>query len=332
MDVPPDIRLKQEVPVPAALVWGPPLPRPERFISPKEISDPVQSLPAPPRLNLNQEIKLAELNMPDIALTSMPALPVLPSASAPVPISGPQQGNQLPQSTLSDSEAVAAGNVISLPQNPLRAQNLVVVPPANQIAVADFDAALSHSGLGSQSAGDAQPHVASAEQGDLTGHPQAQTVPNDATSLTRITLPKDGKFGVVVMGSQASDLYPDSAGLLNGKVVYTVYLHVGLHKNWILEYCLPQASQLDVTAVDAPWPFLILRPDRLNILDLDYVIVRGDINSNGRFERLALVYPSDLAEEEHLLGALRQWSFRPARRDGEAIAVEAVLIIPRQGE
>ena len=63
--------------------------------------------------------------------------------------------------------------------------------------------------------------------------------PSMTAALHKITLPKDGKFGVVVLGSTAADAYPDSVGLMTGKVIYTVYVKVGLRKSWILQYCLP---------------------------------------------------------------------------------------------
>jgi hypothetical protein len=343
MDVPPNLVLKQEVPVPPALVWAP-LPAPERLISqPKQIPDPAQNLPAPPRLDLpNREIKPAELRVAEMAFASMPALPVPPNANAPVQINGPEQGKQIPQTTSRDADAVASGNVILIPDIPLQAQSLIAIPPANQIALQDAGsgsssadehgavAAAAH-GAGSQPGQDSQPHRAASEQGELAGESGAPDL-NPANGLTRITLPKDGKFNVVVMGSSASDLYPDSAGLLSGAVVYTVYLHIGLRKNWILEYCLPKGSEQGGAAVDAPWPWLIWRPDELNALDLDYIIVRGDINIEGHFERLSLVYPGELQGRERLLGAVGHWGFRPASRDGQPIEVEALLIIPRQGE
>jgi hypothetical protein len=150
--------------------------------------------------------------------------------------------------------------------------------------------------------------------------------------LTRITQPKDGKFGIVVSGSSASELFPDTAGMLSGTIVYTVYVRVGQRKNWILQYCLAKGAEPGSAPIDAPWPFLMLRPDTLNAADQDYVVIRAVINSNGQFEQLGLVYPGEVAEQEKLLGALRQWAFRPASRAGQAVAVETLLIIPKQGE
>jgi hypothetical protein len=158
-----------------------------------------------------------------------------------------------------------------------------------------------------------------------------------ATELTRIAFPKDGKFDVVVMGSSSSELNADSAELLSGQIVYSVYLRIGLRKNWILQYCLPRGSQPDDHAqnhggLEAPWPFLILRPDQLSAVDFDYVMVHGVITASGRFEQLSLVSPSELRQHGELFGALRQWSFRPAILGGKAVAVEVLLVIPGQDE
>jgi hypothetical protein len=158
----------------------------------------------------------------------------------------------------------------------------------------------------------------------------------DAADLTRITLPKDGKFGVVVTGASASTPYPESVGALSGKIVYTVYLKVGLRKSWILQYCLPKAvdgaKRGTATPLDAPWPFLILRPDRLTDSDPDYIVVHGMLTSAGQLEQLAMVFPAELDQRDLLLSSLRLWAFRPASRDGEPIGVEVLLIIPREAE
>jgi hypothetical protein len=57
-----------------------------------------------------------------------------------------------------------------------------------------------------------------------------------------IKLPKDGEFGAVVVGSSLEDKYPETAELWSGRMSYTVYLHVGLARSWILQYSLSRAD------------------------------------------------------------------------------------------
>jgi hypothetical protein len=153
--------------------------------------------------------------------------------------------------------------------------------------------------------------------------------------LTRINLPKEGKFGVVVLGSADSARYPESVGALSGKLVYTVYLKVGLRKSWILQYCLPRASERKVTTkgsatpIDPPWPFLMMRPNRSSESDPDYILVHGMLTEAGQFDQLTMVFPEELEKKNYLLHSLKLWEFRPASRDGEPTAVEILLIIPR---
>jgi hypothetical protein len=60
------------------------------------------------------------------------------------------------------------------------------------------------------------------------------------------------------------------------------------------------------------------------------LVVHGFVNLAGRFEQLSLVSDVDFPEKQALLASLSQWEFRPASRDGQATAVEVLLIIPRE--
>jgi hypothetical protein len=154
--------------------------------------------------------------------------------------------------------------------------------------------------------------------------------------VVRIDRPQNGKPSSVVLGSSSREAYPESAGVLACKIVYTVYVQVGLPKSWILQFCLPDANDRTgaaagtVAALDAPWPFHIIRPP-ITGLDGDYTLVHGVVNTSGHFERLALVTPDEVAKNE-LIPALQQWEFRSATRDGQPAAVEILLIIPHRQE
>lgn len=199
------------------------------------------------------------------------------------------------------------------------------------------NAGLGHgSGVGPGSVGGSGSSVDSGTAGG-TGTAGDSDLGSGDRSVRRITLPKDGQFGVVVVGSSLAEEYPETVEIWKGRLVYTVYLHVGLGKSWILQYSLPHAEEAAVAASttrpEAPWPYDILRPDLLpGDFNSDAVMVHGFINLTGVFERLAVVFPSDFAQAKFLLSALKQWHFRPARQAGQLAAVEVLLIIPEQPE
>jgi hypothetical protein len=156
-----------------------------------------------------------------------------------------------------------------------------------------------------------------------------------AAGGTRITQPKDGQFGVVVVGTSLSERYPETAAIWGGRLVYTVYLHVGLGKSWILQYSMPLSKEAAVAGSalrpEAPWPYEIVRPS-LDPADFqtDAILVRGVVNRAGYFEQLAIVSPIGSERSKLLLAALQRWQFRPARQNGLLAAVEVLLLIPEE--
>src|ERR1019366_6755477 len=154
----------------------------------------------------------------------------------------------------------------------------------------------------------------------------------DDRSVSRITLPKNGQFGVVVVGSTMDEQFPETAAVWKGRMAYSVYLHVGTSKNWILQYSMPRAADsasAGTARLEAPWPFYIVRPnldpDEANA---DAVMVHGFVNEAGHFEALAVVFPNGFAHEQLVLGALQQWQFRPGAQNGQIARLEVLLIIP----
>jgi hypothetical protein len=75
-----------------------------------------------------------------------------------------------------------------------------------------------------------------------------------------------------------------------------------------------------------------MRPDEWSASDPDYIIVHGDVNEDGKFERLKMLFPGDLEKKELILKSLNLWALRPASRDGVPVTVEVLLIIPREAE
>jgi hypothetical protein len=120
-------------------------------------------------------------------------------------------------------------------------------------------------------------------------------------------------------------------------MVYTVYLHVGTAKAWILQYSLKRDGDAAVSGniihLEAPWPYNIVRPNlTADAINADALMVHGFVNQGGLFELLAVSFPPEFPEKQFVLDALRQWQFRPASQDGHVASVEVLLIIPEQPE
>ena len=120
-------------------------------------------------------------------------------------------------------------------------------------------------------------------------------------------------------------------------MAYTVYLHVGLEKSWILQYSLPRTADATsagtVVHLDAPWPYSIVRPNFMpGSLDTDALMVHGYVNNAGHFETLSIVFPERFPEAQFVLESLQRWQFRPASENGQLAKVEVLLIIPEQFE
>jgi hypothetical protein len=184
---------------------------------------------------------------------------------------------------------------------------------------------------GGQGAG----HNAGSGSGPSNGHGSGE---GDNGSVTRINMPKNGTFNVVVVGTALDDQYPETADVWKGRLAYSVYLHVGLQKNWILQYSLPRAADsanAGTAHLEAPWPYYIVRPN-LNPDDAssDSVMVHGFVDESGHFEKLSVVFPTDMgfAREQLVLNALQQWQFRAGTHDGQVAKLEVLLIIPEVAE
>ena len=371
-DIPPNVRLKEEIPLPMLALQklenAPAFRR--QFVAPAVRRVPVptiaQLVPAAAP-EIENPVSADVIKIPPVVMTEMPRLPVPPPAPSPVRATGIQH---VPEMKAPPAPEQAASNleVLSLPANPITLTGVIAIPPANQIAAAggrdggaptgsthdpgEAPAALSgqpvserdatapasvgrteSAGTGTTPAGSPKT-LSGGGTGTAVASADAGLNASPLPGTSRIALPKGGTFGVVVMGSASSEPYPESAGVLSGRTVYTVYLRVGLRKNWILQYCLPKSatplSHVEGTAtpLEAPWPYLMIRPDQTS--ESDYVLVRGNITDKGHFNQLALVFPQELEKKDLLLRSLGQWEFRPASRDGVPTGVEVLLIIPRE--
>lgn len=173
-----------------------------------------------------------------------------------------------------------------------------------------------------------QPNASTSAPGSQQGSDQ-----NGQLTSTQLTLPKDGRFGAVVVGDSLSDEYPEVDGVWGGRLAYTVYLHVGLARNWIMQFALPRNTDAQnggsVVGLDAPWPYSIVRPNlNTTSVDADAIMIHGFINQSGHFETLNLILPPAFPQAQFVLAALSKWQFRPAMQGGQSTRVEVLIIIP----
>lgn len=186
------------------------------------------------------------------------------------------------------------------------------------------------------SSGGAGPNTGSGAGIQPQGGDTGSNIGNQAPA-TLISLPPDGHFGSVIIGSSVQDQYPEVIDVWKGRMAYTVYLHVGLPKSWILQYSLPRAADAveggSITHLDAPWPYTIVRPNLpTEAIDADALMIHGFVNGNGRFETLSVVFPAQFSQAKFVLDSLERWQFRPALQNGQVAKVEVLLIIPEEFE
>jgi hypothetical protein len=160
-------------------------------------------------------------------------------------------------------------------------------------------------------------------------------------SPVRILHPSNGVFDVVVVQSSSAENFPDGTEALSGRPIYTVYLQVGAAKEWILQYCMPNANIAgpmqsgslvrlgNPAPIAAPYPLVTLRPPEDWQHGSDYLLVHGFLDRSGKFKDLK-VLPNHNASARAglLLQYLTYWEFRPAVQDGLPVTVEVILAVP----
>jgi hypothetical protein len=327
------VSFTQPVPVPNIMIWTPgEMPR-KKIVAPQP--DPDTSSYVKASLELpNQELKLSNL-----AVTSTDRSPrndAMPASTTSPVESRIVKPVQKPLLTTSPSaEQPTAAAVLSVSELRME-EGTLFVPPVNDIAKStSTSAGKPGSGAGNGSGNAAgEKDLARADDPSLS---DADSMTTDGRRLTaeHIVVPRDGKFNVVAVGNSLSDDFPETSQVWGNRVAYTAYLHVGLKKNWILQYSVTRSADLaaagNVTRIEAPWPYDIKRPNLLSRdLNADALMVHGVLNQTGRLESLAIVFPGGFRYASYVLYALRQWQFRPARQNGQATPVEVLLIIPEE--
>jgi hypothetical protein len=347
------LSLSEETPVPTIVIWTPEL------ASSKEIVAPLPEKPTAADVKPSLEAPNEELNLKDAAVAATDLKPrvwaIPPGTTSPVAFHALAL-LQLAPATISNSADQPTPTAVLSLSDIRMPEGSVTLPPVNETHTsvssatpvqgqtkglpakskdgrAKSDGTGAAPGTGSfgamqdRSANSAKPSGANA---DAAGTDSGSAGQDDTY---HITLPKGGQFGVVVVGTSLADEYPETLEVWNDRVAYTAYLHVGLSKNWILQYSLVRSAESaaagTVARLEAPWPYDIVRPNLVSRdLNADALMVHGILNHTGRFEALTIAFPAQYVRAAFVLHALHQWQFRPARQNGKAVDVEVLLIIP----
>jgi len=350
------LALAEQIPLPTVVIWTPGLATGKEIVAPKPepaADDVKPSLELPNEEVHPADFAVASTNvsprsdaLPAATTSMVQARSVNPVEMAPVTTSDSAQ-QPTPAAVLSLSDLRMRDGTVSLPPVNEMAPSAPLPPapvdhenpraPAGKLAGDLHQSPASASSGGAGSDDGSRPRNSQDESN--TGPAQGDHDSADDGRLTteHIVLPKDGRFGVVVVGSSVGQDYPEALEIWSNRVAYTAYLHVVLGKNWILQYSVLRSDEAadggTVARLEAPWPYDIVRPNLISHnLNADALMVHGVLTAAGRLESLAIAFPTGFRYSSFVLYTLRQWQFRPARRNGQAIAVEVLLVIPDELE
>jgi len=372
-DLPPNIVLPEKIPIPAALLWSPVNSQIKKITPPPPqeatTADVQPSLDRP-----NHELKPADFRISATSFaTATPAPP--PSTTSPLVIRGEELMQRVPEMTSSSPGPPTPARVMSISDLQMQDGVIALPPANETAPASSSGALVTGPGESGQPAGsgDSAGQQTGAFSGQIAGNKGGEDPGNEVTtkeekgttaigsvakngantvtntvsgaisgsglskssSVDRINLPKNGRFGVVIVGSSLAEAYPETIGLWGGRLAYTVYVHAGLARNWILQYSVQGSADAaaagDVVRPDPPWPFYIVVPHiALGELNADAIMVHGFVNVAGHFEQLGIVSPPEFAQKAFVLNTLQEWKFRPAMQNGQVTTVEVLLIIPEE--
>lgn len=303
------------VPLPTFMAWTPELASPRTIVPP--LPDQPTSIEAPPSFEA-PNLELNAVEHPMAAADVQARIPLTSGTTSPLTLHTTSVLRMAPSSVSRSANQPTPTAVLSLSQVRM-VEGTIVLPPVNR----NSELHGTTTGFGKSGNGQETPSNAN------TAHVA------DPPGMTHITLARDGHFGFVAIGTSIADDYPETLPLWNNRVAYSVYLHVGLSKNWMLQYAVTQADDAGSGGVnnrlEAPWAYDIFRPNLISSdLNADALILHGILTERGRLESLEIAFPQKFAQEDLVLDALRRWQFRPARHNGKPVAVEVLLIIPDQ--
>lgn len=345
-DLPANLSLREVTPVPTVMIWTPQKIPVIKIVPPQpQAATAADVKPAddPP----NEALNLADRSVPHSDMSAESSLRS-PSTTSPIVVQGTEAVQMIPVTTSEPDAQPTPAAVMALSDLRME-EGIVTLPPANEtlppsvlslpLGMLASTSQAGGSGLASPDAGgDSKPMVSNQPAQNAAAEKRAgaederpgSSSAGSGPSTDLIALPENGHYPVVVIGSNLDAEYPEIFQIWAGRLANTVYLQVGKSKSWIMQYCLPLSSELAPTGdLDPPWPYHIVRPRfKPGDVPANAIVVHGMVSKTGRFESLAVVYPTPFAYASFLLNILQRWQFRPAVQNGTITEVEIVLVIP----
>jgi hypothetical protein len=331
------VPLPDEIPIPTVVIWNPEVASAKQIVAPRPQKP--SSSEVPPSLETpNEQIDPGLLAITPVETPAKLALPAS-RTTTPLVTKSNSTDHAAPATVSSTADQPTPTAVLSI-SDVRMTDGRIVLPPINETHTASpkSEAAQAPAAPTQNSSHTPGPPdgtgvgVTSGNTAIEASKSAAPSTGSGSDTTQHIQLPRDGKFGVVVVGTSLAEEYPETLQVWNDRVAYTAYLHVGLTKNWILQYA--QLRSVEVTAngavarLEAPWPYDIMRPNLISNDNSDTVMVHGILNEAGRLESLAIAFPARFPQAAFVLRTLEQWQFRPARQAGKPTSVEILLIIP----
>ncbi len=350
---PPELKIKAEQPLPNIVVLSTPekprFPLAPQYSRPSTVDRSIDNVASPTISDTSSQERLRMIAGSSDSL--------LPAPSSPIPRAGPETdaGNLVVVGLDPSASAVE----LALPSGN-RWGDFSVGPPApgSNSGPGPSSGSGASGGAGGGAVGERQTRgenggsdraipspvaIAGSRSAETAGGVLAQLPPG---MIYPVVQPVNGirKNTLVIaagpMGGGGLRVY----GALNCTSIYSIFLPMP-GKNWSLEYCEISSPDAQVPAEVNPSTIHLDKPLIPPDVDLDHrfdfkrtpvpgpktdhlIILKGVIATDGTVQNLA-VYQSVSAElDKAAEAAFSQWHFKPAMRDGKAVAVAILVGIP----
>ena len=159
--------------------------------------------------------------------------------------------------------------------------------------------------------------------------------------------PLQTSYGIMILASGRSGGGLPDVGVFPNDIVHTVYLDmrktiIESPVSWTVEFGFPQKvvtpTNERLTTVSSqqeillPFPITKERPvlpaDLIKKYSGKLVLAYAVITVEGKLDQLSIKDSPDPLLNDVVLNAMRKWTFRPARRDGEIVPAKILLGIP----